>query len=200
MPSIALVIFKFNFISSLLNMNSSLDDLDLEILRVLQSNCKVTISQLAKKLGKPRTTVVNRLTKLSNQGMIKAYRAILDAKKLGFNFTVFIFLTAKRGDSGNQITLAQRILDECKRNDNIWIEEADIITGRYDIVFKIRVKNLENLTDLLIHYLPKFKDIERSETFIVLHTVDEFIPLPFQRKIYGSKKSQYKEKGCKNYP
>lgn len=157
-------------------ISRKLDSLDIEILHLLQSNCKMSVSELAKKLNRPRTTIASRLSKLVSSGIIRTYRAILDYNKLGFNLTALIFVTARRGNAGNQVTLARRIIEECKNDSDLWIEEVSIITGRYDIVFKVRVKKLENLTNFLINFLPRFKDVEHTETFIVLHIVDEYRP------------------------
>jgi len=161
-------------------MNVKLDQLDLAILSILQTNCKATTAELAKLLGKPRTTIASRLDKLLSSGIIRSFRAILDYKKLGFSLTAFIFLTVKRGEASNQVMLAEQIVDSCKGNPSLWVEEVNIITGRYDIMMKIRVKSLEELTRFLIDFLPKFKDVERSETFLVLQTIEEYQPISLQ--------------------
>ena len=161
-------------------MSVKLDQLDLAILSILQTNCKATVTELAKLLGKPRTTIASRLEKLLNSGVIQSFRAILDYKRLGFSLTAFIFLTVRRGEASNQVMLAEQIVESCKKNPSLWIEEVNIITGRYDIMMKIRVKSLEELTHFLIDFLPRFRDVERSETFLVLQTVEEYRPISLQ--------------------
>jgi len=161
-------------------MEEKIDSLDLSILCLLQSDCRLSISEIARVLKKPRTTIASRLSRLKSLGVIRSYRAILDPKKLGFLLTAFIFITAKRGveGAGNQIALARRILESCSKNEGLWVEEISIITGRYDLMLKLRVKSLNYLTHFLINLLPRFGDVERSETFIVLHTIDELRPAP----------------------
>jgi len=161
-------------------MEVKLDSLDIEILRLLQVNCRLSASEISRILKKPRTTITSRLFKLQKLGLISGYRALLDSKKIGFNLAAFVFITARRGlkDTSNQVELARKILDVCRGNLNLWIEEVHIVTGKYDLALKVRVKKLEDLTDLLINLLPKLREVEHTETFLVLQTVEEFRPAP----------------------
>lgn len=161
-------------------MEVKLDDLDINILRLVQVNCKLSTSEISRILRKPRTTIASRLTKLQRLGMITGYRALLDSEKIGFQLVVFVFITVRRGlkEISSQVELAKKILDICKKNPNLWIEEIHIVTGRYDLALKAHIKRLEYLTDLLINLLPKLREVEHTETFLVLQTIDEFRPAP----------------------
>lgn len=55
-----------------------LDKKDLEILRLLQDDCKVSTRELASKVGSPVTTVYAKMRRMEDMGLIKAYRAVLD--------------------------------------------------------------------------------------------------------------------------
>ena len=82
-------------------------------------------------------------------------------------------------------------LDEA--DDGIWIEEVDIVSGRYDILLKVRFRELRDLTRLLIKHLAAFSEVEHSETFMVLQTVEEGRPLRIWGSDYG--KAEPEEKG-----
>ena len=67
----------------------SLDHIDLQILRTLQDNARLTTKELAARVHLSTTPVFERLKRLEAQGYIKKYIAVLDAEKLNRGFLVF---------------------------------------------------------------------------------------------------------------
>ncbi len=74
----------------------TLDKTDLQILRTLQNNSKLTTKELAAQVNLSTTPVFERLKRLESGGYIKKYVAILDAEKLNFGFVVFCNVKLKR--------------------------------------------------------------------------------------------------------
>ena len=74
----------------------TLDRTDLQILRVLQENGRLTIKELASKVSLSSTPVYERLKRLEGNGYIKKYIAVLDAEKLNQGFIVFCNVKLKR--------------------------------------------------------------------------------------------------------
>ena len=73
----------------MMDMIEKLDHVDLQILRTLQGNARLTIKELASKVSLSSTPVFERLKRLENSGYIKKYIAVLDAEKLNQGFVVF---------------------------------------------------------------------------------------------------------------
>ena len=67
----------------------SLDKTDLQILRILQDNSRLTTKELAARVSLSSTPVFERLKRLESNGYIKKYIAVLDAEKLNQGFVVF---------------------------------------------------------------------------------------------------------------
>ena len=67
----------------------TLDKKDLQILRTLQENARLTTKELAARVNLSSTPVFERLRRLENGGYIKKYIAVLDAEKLNLGFVVF---------------------------------------------------------------------------------------------------------------
>lgn len=152
-----------------------MDELDKLILHELQRDGRASISDIAKRLKRPRTTIGERITRLEREGVIKGYKAIIDPSKLGYRFLAFVMLKVRRGATlegrSNQEALAQRILaDTRKARDLPYVEEAHIVTGAYDIILKVWATKWEELTHFLIRYLASIGDVVSSETFLVLET------------------------------
>lgn len=67
----------------------TLDKVDLQILRTLQENARLTTKELASRVSLSSTPVFERLKRLESNGYIKKYIAVLDAEKLNQGFIVF---------------------------------------------------------------------------------------------------------------
>lgn len=67
----------------------TLDKVDLQILRTLQQNARLTTKELASRVSLSSTPVFERLKRLESNGYIKKYIAVLDAEKLNQGFIVF---------------------------------------------------------------------------------------------------------------
>lgn len=157
-----------------------LDELDKRIINMLVQDARMTVSDMSKKINVPRTTIMHRLEKLEEEGYIKKYTAVPDYKKLGYNFVAYVLLRVKREKSisgrSSQVVLAEKILESTKSSDKLpYVEEAQIVTGQYDILLKIRAKRWEDISRFLIVHLAEFEEIEHSETMLVLETVGEHI-------------------------
>ncbi len=164
-----------------------MDALDSVILRELQRNCRLPISKLAKILGKPRTTISERISRLEREGVIRGYRAIVDPSKLGYRFLAFVMLKVRRGITfegmSNQEALAQKVVKETRDAPDLpYVEEAHIVTGAYDIVLKVWARRWEELTNFLIRYLASLGDVVSSETFLVLETISSEEGFPVKPK------------------
>lgn len=153
-----------------------LDEKDLAILDVLQENGRLTVKEISKKVNSPITTTHARLKKLEKEGYIKAYRAILDARKLGFTTTAFIFVSFSREQGLDQRKVAEQIAKIPE------VQEVHIITGEWDILVKARVGSVDDLGELVVGRLRSIQGVERTYTSVVLETVKETqkLPLPLR--------------------
>lgn len=78
-----------------------LDKVDLQILRTLQENARLTTKELAARVSLSSTPVFERLKRLENGGYIKKYIAVLDAEKLNQGFRGILQCQAKKTEPGH---------------------------------------------------------------------------------------------------
>ncbi len=145
----------------------SLDHKDLRILEELQRNAKQSIKEIARKIGSPITTVHSKIKKMEKIGIIKNYRAILDANKLGYSTLAFIFVAFSREAGISQRVLAKRISELSE------VQEVHIITGDWDILLKVRVRNVEELAEFVVDKLRSIPGVEKTLTCVALETEKE---------------------------
>jgi len=153
-------------------MQPKLDEKDIKILRDLQENCKVTTKQMAKEVNSPITTVFAKIKRMEKLGIIKAYRAVLDARKLDRGTTAFILASFSSGPHEAQEPLSQRKLAEqiSKLRE---VQEVHIITGDWDILMKVKDKNVDAIGKFVIDKLRTVKGIQKTLTCMVFHTEKE---------------------------
>ncbi len=145
----------------------TLDSKDLKILSVLQREGRITLRELAKKVGSPVTTVHSRLKKLEKMGVIKGYRAIVSPEKLGLKTLAFVLVSFTKEPGLSQREVARRIAEFPE------VQEVHIITGDWDMVVKVRVTDVNELGQFVIDKLRSITGVEKTLTCVVLDTLKE---------------------------
>ncbi len=141
----------------------SLNEIDLKIVKVLLEDARFSSRQIAKKVGVSVGTVLSRIKKMEDEGLIKGYSVMLDHEKLGYQLTVVMEVTVSKGrliEIENEIA---KIPNVCSVYDATGLTDAFIIAK-----FKSR-EDLGKFTKRLLA-LPY---IERTNTHVVLTTVKE---------------------------
>jgi len=150
----------------------SVDEKDIEILRMLQGDCKRPVKDISEKINSPITTVYTRIKRLEDSGVIKGYKAILDAEKLGKGTTAFILASFSYRLPGTDRILSQRdIAREVARFPEV--QEVSIITGDWDILIKIKEKDVVSIGKFVVDRLRTVRGIEKTLTCMVFDSVKE---------------------------
>ena len=159
-------------------MKPKLDKKDLMILKLLQENCKLTAREIAKKIDSPVTTVFAKIKRLESLGIIKHYKAVLDAKKLEKGVTAFMLASFSYGLPERGGVLSQRkIANEISKLSEV--QEVHIITGNWDILIKVKAKDVDEIGELVVDKLRKIKGIEKNMTCMVFDTTKETTDINF---------------------
>lgn len=154
-----------------------IDEKDIQILNLLQENCKLSLKEIAKRLELPITTIHTRIKKLEKLGLIKNYRAILDDKKLGFNVTAFILISFSYETTSGKLSQRDIVRKIASFPE---VQEAHIITGDWDIILKVKVKDVDELGKFVVDKLRTIEGVDKTLTCVVLDTAKESTLLPIQ--------------------
>ena len=138
-------------------MRRFIDKIDLEILKILSKDSKITFQDIAKKLDVSNTTIHVRVKRMQRLGVIKNFTITIDYNKLGFNYTCYmgIFL-----DKASQY---EKVLIQLKMIKNI--TGMDFTTGKSSIFCKIRAQD-SNDARKIIAKIHRISGVNRTETFI----------------------------------
>lgn len=135
---------------------------DRKILYELDTNCRQSNSQVAKKLKISKDVVNYRIKKLEEAGIIEGYRTVIDISKLGY-LTYRIYI--KFQDIYKKIE--DEIIENLKQTPNVWW--IGKLAGRVDFVFAIWVKSPREFYDFWVTFLKKYRRYIKQEmisTFI----------------------------------
>ncbi|MBP3227854.1 MAG: Lrp/AsnC family transcriptional regulator [Bacteroidaceae bacterium] len=142
-----------------------IDKTDLEILRTVQQNGRLTIKELAVRVNLSTTPVFERLKRLEASGYIQKYVAVLNAEKLGRGFVVFCQVKLRRmnGDIARDFVRRVQEIPE--------VVECYNISGNYDYLLKIHAPDMRAYQSFLINTLGTVESLGSVESTFVMAEV-----------------------------
>lgn len=143
----------------------TLDKKDLQILRTLQENARLTTKELAARVNLSSTPVFERLKRLENGGYIKKYIAVLDAEKLNLGFVVLcrVKLSKLNREIATEFT---RIIQDIPE-----VTECYNISGSYDYLLKIHAPNMKYYQEFILNVLGTIDSLGSLESTFVMDEV-----------------------------
>jgi len=153
-------------------MSLKLDEKDLAILALIQEDSRLTAKQIAKKINAPLTTVFAKTKRMQEQGIIKNYRAIVAAEKLGAGTSAFILASVSYRSKADGALVSQRtVAEEIARFAEV--QEVHIITGDWDLLVKLRAAGVDSVGKFVVDKLRLISGLEKTLTCMVFETVKE---------------------------
>lgn len=146
-------------------MTEKLDKVDLQILRTLQENARLTTKELAAQVSLSSTPVFERLKRLEREGYIKKYIAVLDADKLNQGFVVFCNVKLRRMNKDIAMEFI-RIIQNIPE-----VTECYNISGSYDYLLKIHAPNMKYYQEFIINVLGTIDSLGSLESMFVMDEV-----------------------------
>jgi len=142
-----------------------MDALDRKILTVLQANARASLQEVGQTVGLSTSPCWERIRKLEAAGVIEGYTVRLNAQALGLNDTVLVQVTL---DSHSDNTLEKFGETLAAIPEDI---EAYLVSGEYDYLLRVAVKDTRDYERLLRERLYKIKGIRHSKSSFVLRTL-----------------------------
>lgn len=150
-----------------MNLTEKLDKTDLQILRTLQENARLTTKELAARVNLSSTPVFERLKRLESNGYIKKYVAVLDAEKLNQGFVVFCKVKMQRMNYDIAVAFA-RIVGEIPE-----VTECYNISGSFDYLLKVHAPDMKYYQGFVLNVLGRIENLGSVESVFVMDTVKQ---------------------------
>ncbi len=153
-------------------INSKLDKIDRNILRILQKNAKITNARLSEEIGLSPAPTLERVKKLDKWGIIKSYHATLDNSKIGLGVSTFVHVSLKGHNKENIEIFLERInkIDE--------VIECHHITGTGDFLLKVVAVDIASYQQLMLEKVSDIEVIDSLQSMIILSTFKDSKVLP----------------------
>jgi DNA-binding Lrp family transcriptional regulator len=141
---------------------ATLDLTDLKILRELQHNGRLSNVELASRIGLSPPPTLRRVQVLEEKGYIAGYRALLDAKKLGFDVQMFAMVGLKSQNEAELHAFEARLAE--------WpeVREAYALSGEADFILRCVGSELSELQDFVIKTLTAIPNVDSVKTTMIM--------------------------------
>ncbi|MCE2655327.1 MAG: Lrp/AsnC ligand binding domain-containing protein [Sediminibacterium sp.] len=143
-----------------LNIDKSLDKLDLQIIQAMMEDAEVSYADLGKQFFVSGGTIHVRIKKLEELGIVKGKRLAVDLKVLGYDIIAFIGIYLEKSSMYDNVAQALKNIPQVVR--------VNYTTGNYSMFVEIVCKDMQQLRFVLHDELQNIKGIERTETLISL--------------------------------
>ncbi len=147
--------------------NIQLDEKDIEVLRLLQDNARMTVKEIAEKINLTSTPVHERIKRLEESGVIKQYAALVDPSKVGKGLTVICYVSLKEHSktAGTKFITAIHSLNE--------IVECYNISGEFDFMLKVVSENMETYYDFHVNKLSQIENMGQVQSVFVMGVIKQ---------------------------
>ncbi len=159
-------------------MSKNLDEIDLKILSEIQADGRITNVELAKRVGISPPPCLRRVRTLEEEGYILGYRGLLDARRLGFDVTVFASVHLS-----SQADADLRAFEEFVRAEPL-VRECWMLSGEVDFILKCVAPDMATFQDFVTH-LTAAPHVRNVRTSLVLHNSKYEAAVPLEVKTRG---------------
>jgi Lrp/AsnC family leucine-responsive transcriptional regulator len=142
-----------------------MDKIDRKILQILQADARASLQEIGRQAGLSASPCWERIRKMEQSGVIEGFTVRLNAQALGLNDTVMVQVTLD-SHSDNTLEKFGETLAAIPE-----VVEAYLLSGEYDYLLRVAVKDTRDYERLLREKLYKIKGIRHSKSSFVLRTL-----------------------------
>ena len=151
-----------------------LDEIDRQILILLQDDGRISNAELARRIDLSPPATYMRVKSLEEQSYIRRYVALLEPEKAGYDLMCFVQVTLQL-HSLEQIQAFRQVIQGMAE-----VLECHHVTGEYDYLLKVVVRNRKELENFLLERLTPAPGVAHIHTSVVLSEVKYTTALPVQ--------------------
>jgi Lrp/AsnC family leucine-responsive transcriptional regulator len=146
-------------------MDSSIDQFDRKIITELRSDGRLSVAELARRVGLSKTPCQVRLKRLIEQGVIRGFRAVIDPARLGLDHIAFteVKLSDTREAALEAFRAAVLRIPE--------VEECHMIASSFDYLLKVRTPHIRRYRTVLGEKISTLPHVASTSTYVAMETV-----------------------------
>lgn len=151
----------------LVEKTSEVDPFDRKILDILAVNGRISVTELARRIGLSKSPTQARLKRLEESGVIRGYRALYDPIRMGRDHVAFV--EVKLTDTREAALAAFN--DAVLRVPEI--EQCHLIAGAFDYLLKVRTAGMTGYRAVLAEKISTLPHVANTSTYVAMQAVKE---------------------------
>jgi Lrp/AsnC family leucine-responsive transcriptional regulator len=144
-------------------MRGQIDEKDRQILNLLMENARISYADIAKAVGMKSPSVIDRIKRLEQIGIIKGYSADIDYKKLGDDINAFIGVSI---DNAKHIEEFEQQLKDIDPD----VIDCHHVTGDYTFLISVTTRNTQSLSNI-IKKIRNVSGVDKTNTMLIFSTL-----------------------------
>ena len=150
-----------------MKLTKEIDAVDVEIIRALQRNARLSVRELAAEVHRSPTPVFERLKRLENEGVIKSYTAMVDLEKVGRGFTVFCNVRLRHINT----EIHQEFAREVRSMQEV--SECYNVSGEFDYMLKVQVPDMKSYRLFVTERLGRLPMLDSVQSVFVMEDIKQ---------------------------
>jgi len=143
------------------------DRIDWKILQALQSNARMSIVDLADRVGLSKTPCAERVRKLEARGILTGYQALIDPQAVGQGHIAMVQVVMAR-TTANSLDLFNKAVSRIEQ-----IQCCFMIAGGFDYLLKIRTRDIDDYRRLMTDVIAHLPGVQQTHTYVVMEAVKD---------------------------
>ena len=146
---------------------SELDNFDHRIIKVLATEGRLSVTELARRVGLSKSPVQARLKRLEDSGVIRGYQALIDPIRLGRDHVTFVEVRLSDTREAALAAFNAAVLTLAE------VEECHMIAGSFDYLLKIRTTGMAAYRAVLAEQISTLPHVSHTSTYVAMQAVKE---------------------------
>ena len=146
---------------------ATLDAKDLEILKFLQQNARMTIREISDKVHLSTTPVHERIRRMEESGVITKYITLVNAAKIGKGLMVICYVSLRQHSKNAGAKFIKSIME---MNE---VLECLTISGEFDFMLKVVTENMDSYYDFHVNRLSEIENVGNVQSVFVMGIVKD---------------------------
>ncbi|MBV0911376.1 Lrp/AsnC family transcriptional regulator [Anianabacter salinae] len=146
---------------------ADLDSFDRKILRILSTQGRISVTDLAREVGLSKSPVQARLKRLEQDGVITGYRAMLDPIRMGLDHVAFVEVRLSDTREGALTAFNEEVRKVPE------IEQTHMIAGSFDYLLKVRTSSMSDYRRVLAERISSLPHVSHTSTYVAMEAVKE---------------------------
>ena len=151
-----------------------MDEIDRKILRLLQDNCRLSITDIGGKVGLSASACHRRISLLEKDGVIENYTARLNGEKLGYNMTFYVEVSLESQSDAVLSAFEKAALGRPE------VLECYLTTGEADYLIKVAAPDTKSYERIYKRTIAALPHVSRIQSSLVMKTVKRWSGYPTQ--------------------